>query len=50
VCGDGLDHLRRWIDLVGARPAVIRGKAVPAPDDLGAQDEKTLEGGKKILV
>ncbi|WP_417320105.1 glutathione S-transferase family protein [Emcibacter sp.] len=47
---DGLDHLQRWIDLVGARPAVVTGKAVPPPTDLGAQDEKTLEGGKKLLV
>ncbi|WP_321396909.1 glutathione S-transferase family protein [Emcibacter sp.] len=47
---DGLDHLQRWIDLVAARPAVITGKAVPPPTDLGAQDEKTLEGGKKLLV
>jgi GST-like protein len=47
---DGLDSLKRWIDEIGARPAVIRGKAVPPPLDLGAQDEKTLEGGKKILV
>ncbi|MEO8114624.1 MAG: glutathione S-transferase N-terminal domain-containing protein [Phenylobacterium sp.] len=47
---DGLDHLQRWIDLVGARPAVIAGKAIPPPLDLGAQDEKTLEGGRKLLV
>jgi len=47
---EGLDNLRRWIDLVGARPAVQRGRAVPPPADLGAQDEKTLEGGRKLLV
>jgi glutathione S-transferase len=47
---DGLDHLQRWIDQIGARPAVIRGKAVPPPTDLGAQDEKTIKGGKSILV
>ena len=33
-----------------ARPAVQRGRAVPPPADLGAQDEKTLQGGRKILV
>ncbi|MFC7048769.1 glutathione S-transferase family protein [Emcibacter nanhaiensis] len=47
---DGLDDLQRWIDLVGSRPAVQRGKMVPPPTDLGAQDDKTLEGGKKLLV
>lgn len=47
---DGLPHLQRWIDALAQRPAVIRGKAVPAPVDLGAQDEKTLQGGRKILV
>ena len=47
---DGLDHLKRWIDTIAARPAVQRGRAVPPPADLGAQDEKTLEGGRKILV
>ncbi len=47
---DGLDHLQRWIDVIGQRPAVIAGKAVPPPIDLGAQDDKTLEGGRSILV
>ncbi len=46
----GLDHLQRWMKQVGERPAVIRGRAVPAPLDLGEQDEKTLAAGKKILV
>lgn len=47
---DGLDHLQRWMNAIAERPAVIRGKAVPAPTDLGAQDEKTLLGGRSILV
>ncbi len=47
---EGLPNLERWINAIGARPAVIRGRAIPAPVDLGAQDEKTLEGGRKILV
>lgn len=47
---EGLDNLQRWIDLVGARPAVQRGRAIPPPSDLGAQDEKTLEGGRKLLT
>ena len=47
---DGLEPLKRWIDTIAARPAVQRGRAVPPPADLGAQDEKTLQGGRKILV
>lgn len=47
---DGLDHLQRWIAEIGARPAVQRGKAVPEPLDLGAQDQKTVEAARKILV
>ncbi len=47
---DGLEHFQRWLKQVGERPAVIRGRAVPAPTDLGEQDDKTLEGGKKILI
>jgi glutathione S-transferase len=47
---DGLDHLKRWLEVVGARPAVQRGRAVPAPVDLGERDQKTIEAGRKILV
>lgn len=27
---EGLDHLKRWLDEVGSRPAVVRGMAIPA--------------------
>ena len=47
---DGLDHLKRWIDLIGARPAVQRGRAVPPPADLGTGDAKTVEGARKMLA
>jgi glutathione S-transferase len=47
---DGLPNLQNWIDRIAARPAVQRGRAVPPPADLGKHDEKTLEGGSKILV
>ncbi len=47
---DGLPNLKRWLDVIGARPAVIRGKAVPAPRDLGQRDEKTIEGARKMLA
>jgi GSH-dependent disulfide-bond oxidoreductase len=47
---DGLDHLRRWMDTIGARPAVQRGRAVPPPADLGTGDAKTVEGARKFLA
>jgi glutathione S-transferase len=47
---DGLDHLRRWLDTVGARPAVQRGKAIPPVADLGDRSQQTIEGARKMLV
>jgi glutathione S-transferase len=49
---DGLDALKRWIDLIGARPAVQKGRAVPPPTDLGDEKtrDKTVEAGRKMLV
>ena len=47
---DGLDNLKRWLDLVGSRPAVKRGRAVPPPTDLGERDQKTVDAGRKFLV
>jgi GST-like protein len=47
---DGLDHLQRWLDVVGSRPAVQRGLAVPRPDDLGDRDQKTVDGARNFLV
>jgi len=42
----GLDHLLRWIDAVGARPAVIKGSNIPPRSD----DAKALSSAKSILV
>ncbi|MBU6472284.1 MAG: glutathione S-transferase, partial [Alphaproteobacteria bacterium] len=47
---EGLTNLQRWLDLVGSRAAVKRGRAVPPPADLGQQDQKTVEAGRKFLV
>ncbi|HEY0136355.1 MAG TPA: glutathione S-transferase N-terminal domain-containing protein [Nannocystis sp.] len=33
---DGLDNLQRWLDAVGERPAVVRGKEVPTASPLAA--------------
>ena len=42
----GLDNLKRWIDVVGARPAVVKGSNVPPRSD----DTKALQSAKSILV
>jgi glutathione S-transferase len=45
---DGLDHLRGWLDRVGARPAVKRGKDVPEPTDLEEMLRKADEATAKV--
>jgi GST-like protein len=48
---DGLDNLNRWKDAMKERPAVQRGRAVPAAPE-PSEDTATdiAETGKKILV
>ncbi len=46
---DGLPGLKRWLDLVGARPAVQKGRAVPPPPT--AEERATsVESAKKMLA
>jgi glutathione S-transferase len=45
---DGLDHLRAWLDRIGARPAVVRGKDVPEPTDLEEMLRKADEATAKV--
>ena len=47
---DGLEHLKRWLDQVGARPAVRRGREIPRPVDLEERAADVRETGQKILV
>jgi GST-like protein len=42
----GLDHLKRWIGQIGARPAVAKGCNIPPRSD----DAKALASAKSILV
>ena len=44
---EGLDHLQRWMDAVGARPAVQRGRAIPPRAE---DDEARIEKARSILV
>lgn len=40
---EGLENLGRWLEAVAARPAVQRGRAVPAKEDLDPDDEAENE-------
>ena len=44
---EDLDHLQRWMDAVGARPAVQRGRAIPPRAE---DDEVRIEKARSILV
>jgi GSH-dependent disulfide-bond oxidoreductase len=48
VSVDGLDHLQRWIKAVGERPAVQRGRAVPAPERPPTAEEVQQAGAKML--
>ncbi len=51
VAIDELSNLRRWIDAVGARPAVQRGRAVPEmPKPSEEVSKRVVEEGRRILV
>ena len=49
---DGLPHLSRWIETVGARPAVQAGRAVPGPPEQRAEarGEEVVEAARKMLA
>jgi glutathione S-transferase len=50
---DGLENVQRWVNAVGARPAVQRGRAIPALPGAGKLAERADEvrdSARKILV
>jgi glutathione S-transferase len=47
---DGLSHLKRWLDAVGERPAVQKGRAIPQPVDMASNAEDVKQAAAKILV
>lgn len=47
---EGLDNLSRWIDLVGDRPAVQRGRDVPTPRDRAAEEAAAAKTGPNMLA
>jgi len=53
VALDGLESLQRWVQAVGARPAVQRGRAVPVTPGTGKLENRADEvrdSARKILV
>jgi len=47
---EGLDQLKRWIEQVGARPAVRKGREIPRLVDLEEREAEVEKTGQKILV
>ena len=47
---DDLPHLERWIELVGARPAVVTGRSIPELARAADKAEMVAKAGAKILV
>ncbi|HSD11732.1 MAG TPA: glutathione S-transferase family protein, partial [Candidatus Binatia bacterium] len=47
---DDLPHLERWIQRVGERPAVVKGRGIPEMIKLENKEEELARQGAKILV
>jgi glutathione S-transferase len=47
---DDLPNLKRWVETVGARPGVQRGRAVPQPVDMEARAKDVVKAAGKMLV
>jgi glutathione S-transferase len=48
---EDLTHLAAWVERVGEREAVVRGRAVPTPpEDPSSRSEAVKKAGAKILV
>ena len=46
VSVEGLPQLKRWMELIGARPAAQKGRNIPPPSD----PSKVAESGRSILA
>jgi glutathione S-transferase len=50
---EGLEHVRRWMNQVGARPAAVRGRAVPVMPGTGKLEDRAeavKDTARKMLV
>jgi glutathione S-transferase len=50
IAVDGLEHLQRWLGMIGVRDAVRRGMDVPKPWNPRPDVEKFVSSARKILV
>ena len=50
VATEGLPHLQRWLEQIGKRPAVEKGRAVPEPPETEQSEEAVVDTAQKILV
>ncbi len=46
---EGLEHVQRWLDAVGGREAVQRGRAVPQPPEARPDLDEIAKQGSKML-
>ncbi len=50
VSNEGLPQVKRWMNLIGARPAVQRGREIPQPRDQGDADKARVDAARKMLL
>ncbi|MGB7291936.1 MAG: glutathione S-transferase N-terminal domain-containing protein [Thermodesulfobacteriota bacterium] len=47
---EDLPNLKRWLETIGKRPAVERGKTIPKSRELSVDEEEAKRRGSRILV
>jgi GSH-dependent disulfide-bond oxidoreductase len=47
---DDLPHLERWVEKIGSRPAVIKGRSIPEMVKMENKEQELAKAGAKLLV